>query len=240
VDPDESPYAVALLPEGPPWLELPSRAPEAPEPPELELPAALLPVPASPAPDSEFDALLLERDELLERLSHTQRRANRLDMERARLRTSLREKQSAVEGERRRGAEFREAAERAENDRNLFADPLEQLDFEIRLAWARRIPAAEKRARPLGTYHVGPVFLSSLAEIDGVDRTKVVDVIVEVLTGLVHELPGRDTHQLRTDTGRLLLVRPTAGRSDVLASGVAATDTTGPSAALLAIVRHVG
>ena len=201
VDPDAGPYAVALLPDGPPWLELPSRAPEAPEPPEVELPAALLPLTAAPAPDTEFDALLLERDELLERLSQMERRANSLDRERARLRTSLREAQNAVDGERRRGAEFREAAQRAENDQNLFADPLEQLDFEIRLAWARRIPAAEKRVRPLANYHVGKEFLSSLAEVDGLDRTKVVDVIVEVLTGLVHDLPGRDSHQLRTDTG---------------------------------------
>lgn len=201
VDPDESPYAVALLPEGPPWLELPSRVAEAPEAPEVELPASLMPVPASPAPESEFEALLLERDELLERLSQMERRTDRLDTERERLRTSLREAQNALVGERRRGAGFREAAERAENDRSLFADPLEQLDFEIRLAWARRIPAAEKRARPLAIYHVGPDFLSSLAEINGVDRTKVVDVIVEVLTGLVHELSGRDSHQLRTDTG---------------------------------------
>ena len=66
---------------------------------------------------------------------------------------------------------------------------------------ARRIPAAEKSARPLGRWSIGPQFIDCLDEVQGVDRSKVVDVIVEIVTGLVHEIKGRDLHQLRSGFG---------------------------------------
>lgn len=83
----------------------------------------------------------------------------------------------------------------------LFLDGEEQFRYEVQERWALRIPAADKAARPLRPYRFGPRFLASLTEVGGIDRRKVVDVVVEVLTGLVDALPGRETHQLRAGTG---------------------------------------
>jgi len=43
--------------------------------------------------------------------------------------------------------------------------------------------------------------LDSLESTEGVDRSKVVDVVVEILTGLADQLDGRDTHPLRDSVG---------------------------------------
>ena len=80
----------------------------------------------------------------------------------------------------------------------LFQDAGEQFRYDVYLAWARRIPAAEKRHRPLHDYQLGEEFLPSLAGLDGIDRRKVVDVVVEVLTGLAETLDGREMHVLRS------------------------------------------
>jgi hypothetical protein len=101
--------------------------------------------------------------------------------------------------------ELRKARQRANRGSNrgstdsaLFWDPEEQFRYDVYLAWARRIPAAEKRDRLLHDYTLGEEFLPSLAGLDGIDRTKIVDVVVEVLTGLAETLEGRDMHVLRT------------------------------------------
>lgn len=59
----------------------------------------------------------------------------------------------------------------------------------------------EKRSLPLASYHVGPSFFASWQSIEGIDRQKVVGVIVEILTGRVHQLTGRETHHLRASDG---------------------------------------
>ena len=82
-----------------------------------------------------------------------------------------------------------------------FLDPADQLDFEIRLTWARRTPASEKQSVPLGPYAIGPHFFDSWNATDGIERQKVLDVIVEILTGRVHDIAGRETHQLRSSAG---------------------------------------
>jgi hypothetical protein len=79
-----------------------------------------------------------------------------------------------------------------------FLDPEKQFRFEVELAWARRIPAAEKPQRPLLDYAVGADFLGSVDAVTGVSRDKIVDVVVEVVTGLAFDLAGRDVHPLRT------------------------------------------
>lgn len=87
---------------------------------------------------------------------------------------------------------------RGSTDGPVFQDPEEQFRHEVYLAWTRRIPAADKPDRPLHEYTLGEEFLPSLANLDGIDRRKVVDVVVEVLTGLAETLDGRDMHPLRT------------------------------------------
>lgn len=83
----------------------------------------------------------------------------------------------------------------------LFADPEEQFRYEVYVEWATRITAGEKAERPLRDYVIGPEFLASVDKVEGVDRRKVVSVVVEVVTGLVEQLAGRDLHPLRTGPG---------------------------------------
>ena len=82
-----------------------------------------------------------------------------------------------------------------------FLDEREQLDFEIRTAWALRIRANEKLLRPLGEWEYAPQFFDTLRNVEGVERSKLADVIVEILTGLVKQMPGRKLHLLRTGEG---------------------------------------
>jgi len=85
-------------------------------------------------------------------------------------------------------------------DRDAFIDPEDQFRYEVHLSWARRITKGDKASRPLAAYEVGERFLDSLRSA-GVDRVKVIDVVVEVLTGLAAELDSRELHRLRTDGG---------------------------------------
>ncbi|HEX5542247.1 MAG TPA: hypothetical protein VFX60_11915 [Micromonospora sp.] len=82
-------------------------------------------------------------------------------------------------------------------DSPAFADPEEQFRYEVYCEWARRVPAGDKDEKPLADYVLAPGFLQSVEEVAGISRAKVVAVVVEVLTGQVRHLPGRDAHQLR-------------------------------------------
>ena len=79
----------------------------------------------------------------------------------------------------------------------LFLDPADQFRHEVYIEWAERIPAEQKAAFPLAPYTLGERFLSSLEAVQGAERTKVVQVVVEILTGLDRELASRDRHVLR-------------------------------------------
>ncbi|MFD6165423.1 hypothetical protein ACFWFR_09560 [Oerskovia sp. NPDC060287] len=89
----------------------------------------------------------------------------------------------------------------APDDGAVFLDPVEQFRFEVQLAWVRRVPAAEKASKPLAPYTLGDRFLPSLTAIEGVSRAKVVDVVVEVLTGDAEHIAGRELHPLRVNEG---------------------------------------
>lgn len=82
-----------------------------------------------------------------------------------------------------------------------FLDPAQQFDFEVRTAWARRIPAAQKGDLALAQYTLGPNFLRTVDELEGIKRTKIVEVVVEVLTGLAGQIASRELHQLRESEG---------------------------------------
>jgi hypothetical protein len=85
-------------------------------------------------------------------------------------------------------------------DLDAFADPEDQFRHEVYLSWARRIAKGDKAGRQLAPYVVGERFLVSLGSA-GVDRAKVIDVVVEVFTGLAAELDSRELHRLRTAGG---------------------------------------
>ncbi|MEU5529316.1 hypothetical protein ABZ744_20495 [Micromonospora chersina] len=82
-------------------------------------------------------------------------------------------------------------------DGPAFLDPQDQFRFEVYCEWARRMPAAEKASKPLAEYLLGPGFIESVERLEGVNRAKIVAVVVEVLTDQVQHLAGRGVHQLR-------------------------------------------
>jgi hypothetical protein len=161
-------------------------------------------VPADATPDelaTQLAAMGLERDGLLAELAKARARIDRLELERTRLRTQAREAGNAADRRTRELKSLQEQLAVSANDEHLFADPLDQFDFEVRVAWARRTARDEKPELPLASYSLGDGFLASLTEVEGASRAKVVDVVVDVLTGRVHELEGRESHQLRQSGG---------------------------------------
>jgi hypothetical protein len=78
-----------------------------------------------------------------------------------------------------------------------FADREQGFRYAVLTAWATRTPLGEQSERPLPEYDIGPDFLRSLDDVPGIAIGKVADVVVEVVTGRVRELAGRDLHQLR-------------------------------------------
>lgn len=79
----------------------------------------------------------------------------------------------------------------------VFADAEQGFRYAVLTAWARRTPVAEQPSRPLAEYALGPDFLASVREVDGVSVEKVADVVFEVVTGRAATLSGRELHQLR-------------------------------------------
>ncbi|MFJ3403711.1 hypothetical protein [Promicromonospora sp. NPDC090134] len=138
----------------------------------------------------EVERLLGRVGELTERLDRGERRAEQQA-------TALRKaRQEAARLRRRLGDAGAEVPEE-----RYFADDEEQLRFEVLTEWARAIPAAEKAGRPLADYTLGPRFLASLTEVEGVSRDRVVWTLVMVLTGLALDMNGLQVHRLRTGAG---------------------------------------
>lgn len=227
IDPDDTPLpAPALLPGGPPWLthspvddEEPVEAvAEEETQPQVEATPAPLTKPTEPArstpPEQPSDladqlrVMTVERDALRRDLGRELAVSGRLDHELRTLRTRARDLESKATRAAKKLASaeaslaaFEDARADRELDRVAFLDPEQQFRYEIYLEWARRIPAAEKEHLPKRDYQLGDDFLTTLAAISERDRAKAVEVVVDVITGRVHQLAGRRVHQLRSGPG---------------------------------------
>lgn len=202
-DSDEEPLrAVSVVPGGPPWL-VPADLLEAEEQIEvgaLEPPSAPIAAPApataeapTPAALGQLEAVRRERALLDARMARVEAELAAVRTEAARLRRSLREADKAAKQSAKRARELHEHA----HGIGVFNDPVEQMRHEIWLQYLRRIPESQRRELPLAQCEFGPRFFESLAALEGVAREKVVDVLVEVLTGLVRSVHGRQLHQWR-------------------------------------------
>ena len=151
--------------------------------------------------------------------------------ENERLRESVRTEQTRAARARQLSRDISAAADTGP----LFTDPVEQFRHEIYVEWTTRIPAAAKAEMPLAEYGLAEGFLPSVERIQGVDRTKIVAVAVEVLTGIADGSPGRDMHRLRNGpkVGTGYIEHPEYGTAWRV-GGSAGRHGRGPAAALLA------
>jgi hypothetical protein len=203
-DAEHASLAASLLPGGPPWLVPPS-----PPSGDGDVAAEAAAEEWLRGLDGMDDSVPEDLPGAIAEIGSLRRELYQATRQAARLEGELKTAREQLENARtsRRQAEIaRDKAERRGGGRpsggeRLFEDPAEQLDFEIRAAWARRIPASDKKARPLAEWGYSDHFFETLDSLKGIDRSKIVDVIVEVLTGLDKEMPGRERHQLRTGPG---------------------------------------
>jgi len=79
----------------------------------------------------------------------------------------------------------------------IFADPEEGFRYLVLTQWAIRFPGIQQKDLPLKEFTLGPKFLDSLENLQGISREKVTDVVVEIATGIASELAGREVHRLR-------------------------------------------
>lgn len=78
----------------------------------------------------------------------------------------------------------------------LFADPAEQFDHDLFNTWLAATVENERPGWPLTTYEVGPEFLESLDTQQLAKRSRVLRACVDVITGRVIEIPGREARRL--------------------------------------------
>lgn len=139
----------------------------------------------------QASALRQENTQLASRLAALEHDVDRLRAELERKRTETRDLRKQAQ---RTG--------RGRQARQVFLDPEEQLRHDVYVAWTEIVPAGEKAARPLTQdWEIGPDFLPSLDTVEGISRSKVVEVLVHVLTRLDAAMPGRDLHRLRAGVG---------------------------------------
>ncbi|MCL1897928.1 MAG: hypothetical protein FWG16_03805 [Micrococcales bacterium] len=177
------------------------------------------------------DALMIQRDRAQTEVEGLRRRLSEAEEDLDSLR---RERDFADQRGRETAADFHQAkaeadhlrrrlrqatvqAKKAKTDQEALPDLVEQLEgrfeapeaqfnFELQVAWALRVSPGEKADLPLASYSLGPRFLPSLETLHGVDRIKVLEVVVDVLTGRAQDLSGRQLHRRKvTQAGRNLV-----------------------------------
>lgn len=188
-DPEEASPAPSLLVGGPPWLvpASPDVAPHEGTGVDLARDEAIAAEPSS----ALIEALQRDKEQLVSQLKRAQGEMDalqgHLNVARTKLRESIRRKSKG--------------GSPGPDDSRLFTRDEDQLDFEIRLAWARGTQPSEKDELPLKSWTYSAHFLDSLRDVQGISRAKIVEVIVHVLTGRDSELASRELHLLRNGKG---------------------------------------
>jgi hypothetical protein len=106
----------------------------------------------------------------------------------------LREKEREFRKENQR---LRSALDAQAKEQSRPSDPVADLHLRIHEQWVRRVPESDKAQLLLCGYRFGPDFMESVAAIEGVTDEKLASVMMEVLTGLAEQMPGRQLHQYR-------------------------------------------
>ncbi|TFB46994.1 hypothetical protein [Cryobacterium tagatosivorans] len=117
--------------------------------------------------------------------------------------------------ESRRTSTPASVASEFERRRGQWADADGWVRHELYLAWVERIGATERAKWPLPVdYALSDAFADSLADLDDGQLAKAFKACVDVLTGRVASVPGRQLHALRTGNGATAaaVVRPDGAR----------------------------
>jgi hypothetical protein len=191
---------IAILPEGPGWLaagqvgvSAPAEVTRSPE------------VSGSADDDAAIDPtdpsapLLVEMAGLRRRLRSVEREVDVVKQQLAAAKTASRTRKQELRV-------AREALDAARSNRasvrpGLFEEPTQQFRHEVYVEWAERTTAQDKAQRPWREPVIGPGFLLTLSNTDGVDRSKVVEVVADVISGHAEQLSGRAMHHLRRGEG---------------------------------------
>lgn len=102
--------------------------------------------------------------------------------------------------------DLRSATDRHEALLRKAAGDLDPLSSErafllaIRVCHARMFEEHDRQAHPLRRLRVGPEFLRTVRELEGVSVDKVVEVCAQVACGIASSIPAREVHQLREGT----------------------------------------
>lgn len=170
----------------------------------------MAPVPTPSVGGAELERLnrqvaLLTRDKIESTQDLTRTNAD-LQETAAKLTQAMRDNerlQEAVRIERERVTRARQLNREIEATDHgpAFLNQEDQFRHEVYLEWVSRIPAASKASMPLAEYGFTDGFLDAVEAIHGVDHSKIVAVVVEVLTGIAESMPGRDMHRLRNGSG---------------------------------------
>jgi hypothetical protein len=83
----------------------------------------------------------------------------------------------------------------------VYADPERQFRHEVEQHWLTTVPEAERDARPMAAYRLGRDWLTSLQALELAGRRKIVEVVVEVLTGRAVDSAARRPRRMRTGSG---------------------------------------
>lgn len=109
----------------------------------------------------------------------------------------------------------------------VFADREQGFRYLVLTQWANRTLPSEQSQRPLKDYLIGPAFLDSLDELEGIRAEKVAGVVFEIVTGLAPQIPSREVHQLRSSAAG---DSPTRVREDGARAWRASLQVNTPSA----------
>lgn len=188
---------------GPTPLAMPRRRGETVRPAVAAEPAPELPARPSGA---AITSLSLKVTELQARVADLEARLTATEHERQQLVVLRQEDQATIH---RQEIQLRKLRKKVRTAGTTSADPApvafadreKGFRYLVLTAWARRTPVAEQPERPLPDFMIGPDFLESLDQVEGISESKVADVVFEIATGLAEQMPGRDVHPLRTGPG---------------------------------------
>ena len=180
---------VSVLPDGPAWLVPADLEPEPEqdeEPPPAPEPTPPPPTPAgtSTSPAELLQQLAVARDaaeQFAADADRARREAAHLTSQEKRLRSELRKAQATIRGLKARNQQP-----------PVFTDPEQQLRHEVSLTYLEHVTEPDRPQWSMPTdYVIGPDFVRSLDALEGIDRSKVLEVIVDVLTERANQMAAR-------------------------------------------------